>query len=302
MLELDDATMDRYLADEIEAKREQLMTRNVKGQRVAVKTKNAIDRRTDQLNEWLERRRTTARQELETQWRSMIIDETRNAVIEPDARTRRAMVHGTKPGAFWGEAARFVMQFRSFSIAYYQRILRRKAMMVPGKGADVAGFAHFLLGSIALGYISMTAKDLSKGRTYRDPTKIKTWMAAVMQSGGAGIYGDFLFAQYNRFGGGLVSTLAGPTAGMVDEAWTLFAKARDGDAKAGDALYLLMNNTPYINLWYTRAALDYAVLFHLREMVSPGTLRRMERRMEKEWGQEYMVPPSEVVRRGGGFR
>jgi len=302
MLELDDAAMDRFLADEIDAKRAQLMTRNVKGQSVAVKTKEAINRRTDQLNEWLTRRRSQARQELETMWRSLIIDETRNAVIEPDARTRRVMVQGTRPGTATGEAIRFVSQFKSFPIAYYQRVLRRGAMRVPGKGADVAGMAHYLVGALTLGYITMTAKDLSKGRAPRDPRKLETWFAAAVQSGGAGIYGDFLFAQYNRFGGGPVSTAAGPTAGTAGDLIQIASGLLRGEADAGDLLYLGLNNAPYLNLWYTRAALDYGVLFHLREMVSPGTLRRMERRMEKEWGQEYMVPPSEVVRRGGGFQ
>ena len=43
--------------------------------------------------------------------------------------------------------------------------------------------------------------------TYLDPN---VWGAALLQAGGLGIYGDFLLANTNRFGGGLASTVAGP--------------------------------------------------------------------------------------------
>ena len=65
---------------------------------------------------------------------------------------------------------------------------------------------------------------------------------------------------------------------------------------------LAMGNAPFINLWYTRAALDWMLLYHVREMMSPGTLRRTERKMKKEFGQEFLFPPSQFIRRGGGFR
>ena len=39
----------------------------------------------------------------------------------------------------------------------------------------------------------MTIKDLLKGRSPRDPTKLKSVMAAFLQGGGLGIYGDVLF-------------------------------------------------------------------------------------------------------------
>jgi hypothetical protein len=63
-----------------------------------------------------------------------------------------------------------------------------------------------------------------------------------------------------------------------------------------------MNNTPFVNLWYTRIALDYSILYHLQEMASPGYLRRVERRMKKEYNQEHIIPPSTVIKRGGGYR
>ena len=71
---------------------------------------------------------------------------------------------------------------------------------------------------------------------------------------------------------------------------------------AEDTLRLVMANAPFVNLWYTRAALDWMLLYHVREMLSPGTLQRTERKMKTAFGQEFLVRPSLHIKRGGGFR
>ena len=39
-----------------------------------------------------------------------------------------------------------------------------------------------------------------------------------------------------------------------------------------------------------------------QEAASPGFLRRMERRIERENKQTFIIPPSQVIPRGGGTR
>src|SRR3546814_13393300 len=82
----------------------------------------------------------------------------------------------------------------------------------------------------------MSAKDILKGRTPRDPTDPATWAAAFVQGGGAGIYGDFLLGESNRFGGGLLQTLAGPTLGAVDDLHDLYSRVKAGDDSAAAGL------------------------------------------------------------------
>ena len=66
-----------------------------------------------------------------------------------------------------------------------------------------------------LGYLSMTLKELAKGRTPREPDDAASYgklvAAAMVQGGGLGIYGDFLFGEANRVGGGMIASLAGGT-------------------------------------------------------------------------------------------
>jgi hypothetical protein len=155
--------------------------------------------------------------------------------------------------------------------------------------ANNAGhIGHLMAGLFVAGYASMTAKDYLNGLDQpRDPTSYKTILAALKQSGGLGIYGDFLFGEANRFGNGFIETLAGPSFGALGSVANLATRARDGDAKAGEALNIALQNTPFLNLFYVRPGLDYLFLNSLRESVSPGFLARQEQRRFKDYGQTY---------------
>ncbi|MEQ9566458.1 MAG: hypothetical protein RLN85_11720, partial [Pseudomonadales bacterium] len=152
-----------------------------------------------------------------------------------------------------------------------------------------AHLGALLAGMTMAGYMSMTMKDIMRGYwPPRDPTDPNTWQAAALQGGAFGIYGDFLFSQTNRFGGGLAETIIGPSIGAFLDLGELALKARDGDASWADALSRGLQNTIFINLFYVRPALDYLFINSIREAASPGYLKRQESRRRKEYGQETM--------------
>ncbi len=253
------------------------------------------------------------REELRSQLRAYITDRASYAAIEPDARTRSMMQQGTRPGTFSGELLRFMGQFKSFPIAVLQKTMGRElygrgyvpaeygSSFMPGRefvkalangNGELLGMAQLMLWMTLFGYGSMTAKDMAKGRTPRPTDDPKTWAAAMMQGGALGIYGDFLVGEANRFGGGFVATMAGPTLGEVDAVVNLLQRARDGDDASATAFRVGLRNTPFMNLFYTRAAMDYLFLYSIQEAMNPGSLRRMERRIERENRQELLVSPA----------
>ena len=126
--------------------------------------------------------------------------------------------------------------------------------------------------------------------------------AAMSQGGGLGIYGDFLFGEYSRYGRSFLSTLAGPTFGQIDDLAEIWTRVRKGEDVGANVLRMAINNTPFINLFYTRQAMDYLFLYELQEMVNPGYLRRMESRIMRENDQRFFVPPSQEVPYGGSLR
>lgn len=245
-----------------------------------------------------------ARRDLELATRRFFADEMRFGFLEPDAASRRWSLQGTRPGTVWGEAARFIMQFKGYPLAFTQRVLGRAILggggePLPGGGAaermwgdQARHIGGLIAGLVVTGYISMTVKDLIRGFGPRDPSEPKTILAALVQSGGAGIYGDYLFAQASRFGNTALESLAGPVPSTLANLAQFGVKLRDGDAKAGEALNLALQNTPFINMWYAKPLLDFLILNALREGLSPGFLSRQNAQRRKDFGQERLMPAS----------
>lgn len=141
------------------------------------------------------------------------------------------------------------------------------ALFKSGKG-EMVGLAQLALWMTFFGYLSMQTKLMLTGQTPR-PADSKTFLAAA-QGGGLGIFGDFLF------GAGPVLSMAGPVASTADRVISLFQKARSGDAKAGDAFRFAVDNTPFINLFWSRPLLNYLFLNQLQEAITPGSLHGYE--------------------------
>jgi len=244
--------------------------------------------------------------DLQSNFRAMFADRAEHAVIEPDARTRQFLLRGTKPGTVWGETARFIAQFKSFPVALLQRAFGREIygkgynsvgdFLKNGKG-DILGVVNLMLWMTLFGYAAMSIKDMLRGKTPRDPSAPSTWVAAMLQGGAWGLYGDFLFGDMkNRFGGGLLSTIAGPTFGAVEDLANIWGRLRDGEDASASTFRFALANTPFANMFYTRIALDYLFIYRIQEWMNPGYLRRMERRIEQQNAQQFMIRPSEVIR------
>jgi hypothetical protein len=267
----------------------------------ALKAEAAKSGKVEGLERRIERVLEDTREDMANRVQQLYADEVNSAVISPDARTLAFVRQGQQAGTPMGEALRLFWQFKTFGIAVMQRAFLREFYGY-GKGAggrfgisEIRGLATLMVGSLAFGYVAMTAKDMLKGRSPRPLDRKETWGAAMAQGGGAGIYGDFLFGQSNRFGQGFLQTLGGPTVGKADQVYQLWNDFKAGDDIAAKTVKFTINNTPYANLFYTRMALDYLVLYELSESLNPGYLRRMERKVEQDTGSEWWLRPSESV-------
>ena len=243
--------------------------------------------------------------ELEAMVDTFFMDRADHGIPMPGARERAMMNQGTRAGTAQGEMFRHIMQFKSFPITMIRRGMGREIYGQADGKADISGLAQLMVGAAVFGYGAMYAKDMLKGRTPREfnddfENNSKIIFGALAQGGGFGIYGDFLFGEYSRYGTSFLSSLAGPTIGQVDTVAELWTKARKGEDVGATLLAFGKNNTPFINLFYTRMALDYMFLYQLQEMTNPGYLSRLERRIMTENNQEFYLPPSQSIPYGGG--
>ncbi len=244
----------------------------------------------------------------------ILLDRSIYAVIEPDARVKGIMTQGLLAGTGMGEAIRFVGQFKAFPMSIMNKVLGREmAFIRKGRrlgglsteagraeiGRGIRGIAALIITSGFMGYMAMTMKDLLKGKEPRDPTKFKTIMAGFLQGCGLGIYGDVLFKE-QRDAGSVIAGLVGPAPTTAVDLGLALQYALLGEGgKSGKAAYrAISSNIPFLNLFYLKIAFDYLIGFQIMETVNPGVLKRVERRMKKDYNQEYLFTKPSTSNKG----
>lgn len=255
-----------------------------------------------------------ARERLEGQLRGYVLDRLNIAMSDPGDRTQALMKQGTHPGTIEGEAFRFAGQYKSFTASFMQNVMGREvfgrgytpaglgesktasmtnALLRNGKGAFV-GTANLFVWATLFGYMSMQAKLMLKGQSPR-PADAKTFLAAASQGGGLGILGDFMFGEVNRMGAGPVTSLMGPAASNADSIITMLQNTTRGDAKLGDWYRTALDNTPFLNVFWLRTAMNGLILNRIQDALDPGSLERYQQRVEREQGNTFLIPPSQFM-------
>jgi hypothetical protein len=236
-----------------------------------------------------------------------ILDDT---VSEPRARERSGMTRGTRAGTLLGELDRSFFQFKGFINTIVGRHLVPAARGYAGY-SPVSLMAHFIIGSALAGYVSMTMKTISRGEVPKGlvgnglADDARVWGASMAQGGGLGLYGDFLFGELNRNGSDFDwGQLGGPVLSDSETVAKIVRQAISGGAVnsvtgrsqiPGELVKLASQNTPLIDLWYTRLALDYLVYWRLQEAASPGYLQRYEERVREKEHSDFLVAPSSAA-------
>ena len=219
-----------------------------------------------------------------------------NTIITPNIADRQlaklGIGVGANPNSLAGQIGRFIAQFKQWPVAALRHGLGQQINSGRNGVPRIAGLLGLLATTTAMGYVTMALKDLTKGIIPKEPDP-ETLIAAMAQGGGLGIMGDFLFGQQNRFGQGIGETLLGPVAGEgLNALATMWNNIKSDNTKdlAPEALRLTLQNTPFINLFYVRSALNYLFLDSLQEAISPGYLERSNAAMQRNQGQSYIGP------------
>ena len=246
---------------------------------------------------------TTSQAEfLTTRVLEMVNSETNFAVPSTNMRGKMMLQGDTRPGTVSGELARSFGMYKGFGVTLVNTHLIRGMSQegVRGKGTY---FADLLISATLMGGLALQLKEMSKGRDPRPMDTQEFWGAAFLQGGGLGVYGDFLFADRNRYGGGLKETVAGPVVGVVDDALNLtvgnaIQLARGEDTKIGSELARFAQDyTPGSSIWYARLGLERVWWDRLQIMTDPKAkqkMRKRERKYKKDYGQKYWWAPGDA--------
>ena len=237
-----------------------------------------------------------AKRNLSMALHGMYADRADYVTNQADARELAYMFGRSKRGDLFGEALRAFWQFKSFPMTAVSKTLGREIYGQQSLSSQVGGLVHVAVMGTLLGMLANAAKDFTKDKTPRDWNDPATIAAGFIKGGGGGLLGDFLFGESNRFGmSSVVASTAGPLFGTLDQIFNLKDRLFEGKDMGASLFRLARDNTPFINLFYTRAALDYLFGWQVEEALNPGFLHRWERRIKQQTGQTFLIPPSQVV-------
>jgi hypothetical protein len=250
--------------------------------------------------------------ELESKFRSWLTGQRDEAVLIPGSKEHRLAAWGTQAGTPLGSTTRLLMLFKSFPITMYTKIIRRE---IQGNGArnfqdwakaeKNSNYHTMQLVSMMTiaGYLSLTIQDLLEGKEPRrlvddrgnfDGEKTLSVLRDSFLRGGAGsIYGDLLLRQYDNSYNTVARSVGGPVLGEVEKLAAMAQDAATGELKGVDAYKFVKGNTPWLNMFYIKPALDMLLFNNIQEMLDPGSLRRIERENERR-GANYFIKPSET--------
>jgi hypothetical protein len=208
-------------------------------------------------------------------------------------------VGNRKRGTLGGEIVESFAQFKSFPVSVLQGNLLRY-LNVDGVGHKMLYTVEFVAGMTIAGALGLQARELAKGRDPRDMNDRRFWGTALLMGGGLGLFGDFLYSDLNRYGGGLGASIAGPSGGFADQLRNLtmgnaVQAAMGQDTKAtSELIKFAARNVPGNNIWYSRLALERLVTEWLGEKADPRAYRsyqRIKRKHRKEYNQRYWWAP-----------
>lgn len=240
-------------------------------------------------------------EDLAVKYSTMMRGELRYAVPEPGWREQAFMKQGTRSGTVAGELIRSGMQFKSYPITmmmlWWSRILRSQAL--EGKLTRGAYIGALMASTSILGTVSISAKDVAKGKTPPDFNDAKTYVRGFMQGGAAGPVMDYLSESASGRG---LEFFFGPLGGEFNKAVTTvssnatrFAEGKETHL-SHSALNQLRGLTP--GMWQLSLATRRLLADQLNRVVDPGQFaenaRRARSKARKE-GQEYYWRQGEFI-------
>ena len=241
---------------------------------------------------------------------SLIHNETNRAVPQATVRGRATLVGKPTRGTFTGELLESVAQFKSFPVSIMQGNMLRYLSM-EGYASKARWTADFAISMAIAGALGLQARELLSGRDPLDMTTAKFWGQSIMTGGGLGIFGDFLFSDVNRYGGGLAETTGGPVLSVANMVRNLTignaVELAQGEKTnfARELIDFTARNLPGQNIWYARLALERIGIDQLRIWAddnSHNRFARLEGKRIRERNQESWWASGETSpRRGPDF-
>ena len=216
---------------------------------------------------------------------NFFIQGSRSAIPEAKA-IDRALLHGNHDRGSWFDVTRrLATVFRS----YQSQLVRNLYPRIHKIG--LPSVVH-IVPYVGLGYLSITLKELVKGKE-PPPPSTQLWIDAVVHSGLAPIVGDYIVGEYGRYSHAWDEDLGGISWSKFKGFTDLVVGLYNGDTDAADVWQSVRYNTPFANLYFTEAAVNYGLHYAMMESLRPGYLYSYEAQAASQ-GTDFFYEPSNL--------
>lgn len=237
---------------------------------------------------------------LHRKYMGMVLQESEYAAITPDAATR-AMFGGAQKGTWIGEIWSTSTMFKSFPVTMVNTHISRA--LFADKAMDrMTYLVGLTLATGTLASLGLQAKELASGREPRPMDDWRFTVASLALGGGLGIFGDFLFADHNRFGGSQAATLGGipfqlgsDVAGIIQTGLQMPSEEVTFGDFASQNLKLAKTVMP--DNFYSQLLIERLLIEQLEKQVNPKAQQswnRQARTQFRDYGNEYFWPKGQA--------
>lgn len=166
-----------------------------------------------------------------------------------------------------------------------------------GRAASTAIFGTLM------GALAMQTRQIVSGKDPQAMNSVNFWMASMLQTGGLGIFGDFMFADQSRTNNSLTATLSGPIPMSLEnilkigDLHGLGTDIKKPENIPADIFRLINREIPLIHMWYSRMIVERVFLDQVEKATDPSYDKRMsgiEKRMMKQKNQGFWWKPGEL--------
>ena len=223
---------------------------------------------------------------LATKLDNFFIQESRSAVPEAKIADRIHMYGNHDPGSFFDVTRKLAGMFRTYQLQQVKTLYPRV------KELGLPAIVH-ALPILTIGYTSVVLKNLVAGKTppaFDDP---QLFIDVAVGSGFAPLVGDYLSGEYGRYNHTWDEAVGGPAYSQFKDWGKLWVGLVSGDKGASDVFKSIRYNTPFANLFYTEAVVNYGLLYGTMESLSPGYLARIEAQAQGR-GSPFIFEPSNL--------
>jgi len=231
-----------------------------------------------------------------------LYDMSQVASNEPRLLTRAITSGAVLGSAKRGDPARLVgstaFMFKSFAIT----VMLNHILPAMQRGAEQGKWgraAAIMTAAPMLGAMTVQAKQYLYGKTAKDMDSIDFWKTAFLQGGAFGYFGDYIFADVNRYDYSFGEQILGPAPQLVTDTAKLFFGNLEKALEDGEEANFMKNASKYFQrytpkLWYTRLLQERLIYDELNRMTDPlydTKMRRLENKMREDTGTEFWSPP-----------